>query len=306
VRFDRDPETGFLLPRARSLERPRAHPSMLFQYQQGQAGRSQASAAATVAEAVSLYAARRTFWEFEENGAGSAWVNAVTPGTYDLTVRKTSGTDTTSAQTTSSGQPGRGWFPNNAAGNASYLPTASGFRFTNTDQTFGLWLRSLTTIGGSARFIMGDVGSGATTYAMLLKLDAVDAQYHFAATSNGSTATDIDSAYNPHGTDWTLLMGGLDRTNNQTFIKVRRVGQALSTVTAAFASALYTGASSGNFALNCGLSSDTTYFSGSRDCIGTCGQAFVFNKVINDNEFDYLYNAGVGRTWAALATDAGH
>lgn len=276
--------------------------------QGGQFGRTCSTRAYLDANAAALYDAMIFFIEFSENDTTNEFLDS--KSAWPFTARTTGAlaqTSSMSANNDLSLLTGRAGFTNTTEGNSIYIPTADSFALTNSDWTFGLWCKTLTATGGTTRFLMGNVGSSATDFQSYIAIDTDD-QYHFFCTTDGAVSgrTDLDSTHNPHATSWTLLAATLDRSNNQMTFRVRRQGSSLTTVSTAFAGALYTGATTANFCINDGLSGDSTYFAGNRACVTKCDQAFYCARAINDAEFNYLFNSGSGRTWAQLQTDAGY
>ena len=257
--------------------------------------------------ALDLHNAMVSYWEFQENDAGFVYSDA--RGAYPLNVRNTAGPRNTNTAGTNSGLIGRSYNPNTSEGNTAYIPLSSGFLLPNTNWTFGLWLTGLTNALGTARFLMGNVGATATDYQAQLRIDGADNQFHFAATPSGGATglVSIDSGFNPSATDFALLTCTLDRGANEIRLRVQRIGGGgMTSVGAAFPSALYTGSSTANFCINDALSSDGTYFSGNRSGISKADQAFVLTgHAFTDADFAYLYNSELGKSWAQIQTDAG-
>jgi hypothetical protein len=261
-----------------------------------------AAAPAADPDALALYNARVSYWQFEENDASTTFIDSV--GSHNLTVRNNAGARTTSAATTAAGLVARG-FNTNDAGSTGYIP--AGFKLPNSDWSIGLWAYALSGAVGSSRFLLGNIGSAATEHQAFIALEGADDQWHYRAVDSSGTTVGIDSGINYHGGSsvWTLLCGSLDRTANQIVFRVRRVGGGTTKMTAAFTGALRTTTTTANFCVNDALSSGTTYFAGDRHFPGSVDQAFYFSKAVTDSEFDYLYNAGAGRSWASLVSDAG-
>ena len=138
-----------------------------------------------------------------------------------------------------------------------------------------------------------------------------DAKIGFVTSSDGTSFS--SSVYST--STWVsatsyFITCTLDRTNNLIRLRLKNSsGSVNENKTTAFAGALYTAAFNGNFNFNDWLYNDSTYFDGSyRGFNGTCvyDQAFFVERALSDSEFNYLYNSGNGRSWASLASDAGH
>lgn len=255
------------------------------------------------AEAAAILAALAHYWEFEENDAGSTFADA--HGSQDMLLRGTAGAGPTSVSTGSAGGlQGRYFYPNGTEGATAYIPAAGAFTFPNADMTFGAWIVAIGgSVAGSSRFIMGNIGATATDFQVSLFLDSSDNKLWLAATTDGSNTGRVvaNSGLDFDGTLWTLVTATLDRTNNEIRVRMRRSDAgSITSVGTAFPSAIYTGATTANFCINDGLSSDSSYFSGDRAQVTKADQAFYMTKAITDTEFNWLFNSGNGRTYADL------
>ena len=74
----------------------------------------------------------------------------------------------------------------------------------------------------------------------------------------------------------------------------------MNKTTTAFPGVLFTGSTATNFTVSEGLRGDTNFHSGNRSAVLLADNCFFVDKAITDDEFDYLYNAGLGRTYADL------
>jgi hypothetical protein len=195
--------------------------------------------------------------------------------------------------------------------NTAYVPRSdTALDLPNSDWSYWFWLKKAPTTGGSTRFIAGRWGATAGNAVASVTHNSADDTLHFIAQL---TARSRQLAPTPAlrltALATQLVCVTFDRTNSLIRIRVRGVtGPVDANVTAAFASALYTGSSTANFCFANSLEADGTFFSGTRglesgDRIDEPGYV---SKALSDDEFDYLYNGGLGRSWAALAADSGH
>jgi len=259
-----------------------------------------------------IQAAARAFWEFEESDTGSVFKDRV--GNYPMTVRLGGSLIETKTATgfDTSGGPhkfiGRTFMPAFTDDFTTYIPTAANFKLLNADWTFGLWVSGRAASSGSSRFLMGNVGSDATQFQAYMSIDSATDSLNFNVSTDGTVTgrTVLATAWQLAASEMALITFTLDRAANQIKARMRKVSDpAMASAQTAFAGALFTGASTANFAINDALSSDTTFFSGSRECVNKADQAFVLNMAISDTDFGYLFNAGLGKTWAQIRHDAG-
>lgn len=262
--------------------------------------------AAANPQAVALYNAMVSYWNFNENDAGTTFDDAV--GSNNLTARETAGTAATSSVTTSTGViESRGFNANTAEGRTAYIPNASNFEFPNTNWTIGGWFRNTSNTGGSTRYIMGNIGD-ASGWQCYLALNSTNHDLQCAVSTDGvAVAANVDTGYVATGGVFAFMTFTLDRTNNQIIARWREVGAgSLSSGTTAFAGALFTGVGTANFNINDALQNDSTYLAGDRAGVVVADLCFYVGKAITDAEFNYLYNGGSGKTWTQITTDSGH
>ena len=278
---------------------------MIPTFQQGQFGRSRNGN--HIAQAIQASARAGGWWhEFEDNAANSTFTDET--GNFNMTARETGATANTSTVTDASGfgNLSRTFFANNAEGRTAYIPNASAFKLPNSDWTYGAWLQMAANTGGSARFIIGNLGATGTDWQVYLSQSGSgnDLQLQVSTDGTASAAT-IDSNYVPTVGRWVLVVCSLSRAADTIHFRWRdTVAGSMSSGSAAFATALYTGSTNANFNVNDALSSDSTYFSGTRAGVTRCAQAFCYMKAATDAEFDYLYNAASGRNWTQIVSDS--
>jgi len=262
-------------------------------------------AAAVDPNALAIYNALVAWWDFEENNASTVFNDA--HGSNHLTIRSTSTTIASSTAGAAGGMVGR-FFQNQGAYVGVIPRSNTNLDLPDADHTYGGWMRMPSSTGASTRFVMGRLGSTGTTIQSALFLSGTNDRLQFQATSNGSTAVIADSGSNSGSSStWHLVTATLNRASNLIEIRRRAVGAgSLTKVTTAFPNPLYTTPSTANFVLGNAISSDTTFFSGTRMGLEASDSCFYMTKAISDAEFDYLYNGGSGMNYSTLKTAAGH
>lgn len=256
-------------------------------------------------DALSIYNALVAYWDMDENNATAQMLDS--KGSNHLSLRNTSGS-IASSSVTASGLISRAYFPNASSGNIAYIPRSNtALDITDTDQSFGGWVRGVSSVAGSARFYMGRVGSNGTTPVAWLSLDGTTGNVLMNARTSGGSNISVDAGKTLDPTAWTLVIGTFNRGANTIEIRVRKVGDAgLTYAQAAFSSAIYTAANTSNFSINGGLSADSTYFTGTRDAVFYSDASLFAAKAVSDAEFSYLYNSGAGKNFAAIKSDSGN
>lgn len=258
-----------------------------------------------IAEAVSIHTDLVSWWSFDENDAGSTYSDP--KGGHNLSVLSGGSSATTSSVSTASGKVSRAFYINGTNDRTAYVPRSNtALDLPNSDWSFGGWFIA-PGAGGVSRFFMGRWGSGATGSQAAMTVDSSDNQVHFVVSTDGSAvAARADSGANNSGTEWRLMVATLDRANNLIRIRIKGATADVN-VTAAFAGALYTSASTSNFCVNDSLSGDSTFFSGTRGLAagGACDECFYLSHAMTEDEFLYLYNSGNGKSYAQLLADAG-
>ena len=261
-------------------------------------------------EAVSLYAALRSWWSLDENDSGSSYADL--HGANPLTLRtggSTTATSAISSNAATDARIGRGAAMARTINRAAYIPrSTTAMDLTNTSQTCGGWMR-VGQAASTTSFVMGRVGTNGLSAQLYMVIEGSDGTLRVDATTDGTTATRVRT---PGTTAWSasemqLVTCTLDRANNEIVLRMRRPGANSGNMikqSAAFAGALFTGSTAANFAIGHALSSDSTFFSGDRNGIFAADEAFFFDSAITDAEFNYLYNIFIGRSYAQLVADA--
>lgn len=260
------------------------------------------SRATTNAQAASIKAALVAWWDFEENGAGTQFLDA--HGTNHLSIRTGASSTASSAASTASGKVNRAFYINNVTNLTAYIPRINtALDLPNTDHSYGGWFVG-SGGAGTARFCMGRIGSGGAIQSGLIQDSDSLASDVFLASADGSTLVKATGAVSV--STYRLFIASFDRTNN--LIRFRYKSNLVDgNVTTAFPSALYTTASNANFCISGGLSGDSTFFSGGRQLAADshADSCFYRSGVTTESEFLYLYNSGTGKNYAQLVADAG-
>jgi hypothetical protein len=255
--------------------------------------------------AVAIYNALVAWWDFEDNSAATTFNDS--HGSNHLTIRSTSGTVASSTAGAAGGMIGRRF--NNNVTYCGVIPRSNtNLDLPNTDHTYGGWMQMPASASGSSKFVMGRLGASGTTIQSAIFISGTNDRVQLQATSDGSTAVVADSGTSSGGNSvWNFVTATLNRASNLIEIRRRAVGAgSLTKVTTAFPSALYTTSSTANFVIGNAVSSDSTFFSGSRMGLNSADSCLYMTKAISDAEFDYLYNGGVGMNYTTFKTAAGH
>lgn len=251
-----------------------------------------------------IYGSLVSWWAFEENSAATTFADS--HGSLPLSSRNTAGAVATSSVTTASGKVGRAYAPANVEGTTAYSTTLA---FPDSNWTIFGWFQALNTLSVTGRFLFGRSGSADPQSQSGVFQELSTHQMTFQATpdSAGSpgTSVSLNSGFRPTDGKWFLLAASFNRSANLMEIRVRNDDAGSITKTnRSFTSALWTGSSVADFNVNDSSSSGgTAYYTGNRagcnlaDSVGYAAISFT------DAEFDYLYNAGAGRSYAALAAD---
>lgn len=291
----RDPAASVCAPRRRAQRG-----FLLNPYRFGSGG-------GVVPEALSIYSALVAYWEFEENGAGTQFLDSF--GTNHLSIRDSTGAVASSARSTATGKVGRALdFTTGGATNTAYIPRANtALDLPNANWTFGGWIQAVTLSGGSARFLMGRLGSGTagSSFVADISLDGASDNIKGRVWNGSGVSTFAGTGLYATPIGWAFYALTLNRTGNLVEFRYRPASGSFVKESAAFASALNTAANTANFCINNGLSSDGTLFSGTRHGTDKADACFHMSKAMTDAEFDYLFNGGLGRTFAQLKANAG-
>lgn len=247
----------------------------------------------------SLLSSMRSWWSMDENAASPTYADS--HGSNDLTLR--TGGSTTNTSTISSATSIKDRSSNMARvdDRCAYIPRANtNLDMTDSDFSFGGWFR-IGQDASTAAFIMGRVGDGTQIQAYLL-LDSAGALMGRAST-DGTSTTATASLGGWSSSYYALITLIFDRTNDLLGIRWKDTNGSGSSSFVAFASALYTTSTTANFTISEGLKSDSTFFSGNRNAIFYADECFFCDKAITEDEFNYLYNSGAGKSYSDLLSD---
>jgi hypothetical protein len=259
--------------------------------------------------AITAAANAGAYWEFEENDATTQFLDGSGNANH-LTTRGASGTVATSTLHGGAGLISRSFYVNNGSKIAAYIPRSNtNLDLPNSDWTYGGWFQELASSGGgvSSYLMARNGGYSVGKLQSSIWTSSSDGKVHLEVSSDGNTGTDISSGVVTSSSEWQLITATLDRTNNLIRIRVKAPSGTNANVTAAFAGAMFTTSNNANFTISGAMNADGTYpFDRPLYLGGKADLCFYVRKAISDAEFDYLYNTGSGKTWAQLATDAGH
>jgi hypothetical protein len=274
--------------------------------QLGQTGRRYGQA---FPEATTLRAALVSFWEFEDNNAGSTFTDS--HGANHLTLREGSG----SFSTTTGSTGGGGTVVNRAFGPTidnwtSYIPRSNtALDLPNSDWTVFVWSIGVRAQSDAAAMIFARMGSGGGGSAHVANIQsrATDGLFVGTLFDNASASVQPVSSIAASSTHWSALALTLDRTNNNVILRVWQNGSS-DKDTSSFPNPQYTAASNANFCFDDWLYGDSTYQASALRHInsGKFDQACFVAKAITDNEFTYLVNSGAGKSYAQLLAESGN
>jgi hypothetical protein len=259
-----------------------------------------AGSAAAGSIAGDILAALKSWWSMDENAASPTFADS--HGSNDMTLRTAGSTTNTSVVSSATAIQGQAANLARVDDRCAYIPRSNtALDMTDTDFSFGGWFR-IDQDSSTAAFIMGRVGDGAQIQAYL-NLDSAGG-LRAGATTDGSTVTSTATFGGWSATVYALIVLVFDRTNNQLGIRWKPVGGSVATSFVAFASALYTTSTTANFTISEGLKSDSTFFASNRSAVHYADECFFVDKALTADEFDYLFNAGTGKSYADLVADA--
>lgn len=266
------------------------------------------ASAGVVAEAAAIYSALVSWWPLNDNAASPTYVDE--HASNDMTLRTGGSTVNTDTINGIGGIQGENYSHMvNTNDRCAYIPRSNtAMDQTNSDFTFGLWCKLFQEDGGTAVFVMGRLGDTGISPAQPNPVIGIFSG-NLTARAVDTDVTYISTAGTPNysDTEWQLVAFTFNRTANQIELRHRRPGANsgnLTKQTAAFAAALYTTANAANFTISEGLASDTSFFSSNRSAINSAAMGFYMGAAMTDDQFNYLYNSGSGRTYAQLVADA--
>lgn len=262
------------------------------------------SAPPSNAEAASLLAAMRAWWDFEEDDFDSTFYDA--HGNNDLSLA-VEGSSAPTNQNTATGLVGRAFSPTTDSGAATaYVPRSNtALDLGDTNWTYWTWVKT-STLGTGTRYIMGRAGEGLSDYSHALRLENLTVWFQVSEDGGEAEGLGLDSGVGLHATLFTLVAATLDRSNDQIVLRCRRSDAGAATKVSASYLAPPNLSTPANFGINDGTATDGGFYPGDAHLEDAAfDSAGVADKAITDAEFDYLFNAGAGKNYGALVLDAG-
>lgn len=242
------------------------------------------------------------WWDFENNSADTAFLGS--KNSYPLNLLNS---QTTATQSTASGRKGRAADWPAAAGNDAGQVSRSNTAFDFGDQGFavGLWVYfNEMPSDDLGRRIVGRYGddSGANAnYALSLRAFPGAQQFQLSvrnAANTGWSAALSHTTGQPLVTGtWYFVVFAHDPTGDQLSLYVNGVKQTL-----AWSQGVYSGGTA-NFSLHSMRYNDISYYSTARTVGMRTDCLFAMNRLITDDEVNYLYAAGAGKNYADLIAD---
>lgn len=234
------------------------------------------------------------WWDFEQNGSGTSFLDS--HGGNPLTLSDS----TTSGRSTASGRKGRAsnW-PNAPHSSSAYVPRANTSMDANGPFTLGAWIYfNEMPADDLTRFLLGrlgGVGAQQICYAVQLRTQASQQQFNFLVRNSSDTA--LISA--PHTTglplaagQWYFVVMGVAPGVFRRYVNgVKEEG--------AYTDGVQSGGNS-NFSIGNGRRADTTDWDNSRTVGMRVDSVFYMNRGITDAEVALLYNGGAGMSYADL------
>lgn len=261
-----------------------------------------------VAEAVSLYAAMRSWWPMDDNAASSQYTDV--HGGHHLTARTGASTIDTSTVSSATAKQGRAFNCANTDNRTAYVPRSdTALDMPNSDFSFGGWFRISMPSAVTAAFVIGRVGDNNTTAIQAQIYVESDGSLRASASTDGTASGRIHANLGTgmhSSSEYQLIVLTFNRTANQIEARYRRQGYSsgtLQTAATAFPSALFTSPNDSNFTISEGLRSDTNFFASNRSAVVFADECFYCDKAMTDAEFNYLYNGGAGIDYAKLVAE---
>lgn len=256
--------------------------------------------------AQSIYNSLLAWWDFEENSAGTQFLDASGHGNH-LSIRQGGSAVSSSAASTSSGKVGRGFnIPSTSGQLTSYIPRSNtALDGTDADYSFGGWIYIASASFGTSRFLMGRFGTGSNGNS-LISLDSSDDSIRGGFSANGSTFQRVTG---PTSNGFIMfIVLSFDKTNGLVRLRIKSNQSPTRDFnsTTPFTGSLYTTSSTANFCISQALNNDSSFFSGNRDLHGVTDCCFYRSAVTTEDEFLLMFNGGSGMSFATLSALAGY
>ena len=176
---------------------------------------------------------------------------------------------------------------------------------TDRDFSFGGWFK-LQMISSTTSIIMGRTPTSAGGNYCYLSIDSSDSKIRGNLVGNsGLQATIALLGITPNSSVWQFLVLTYNKALNQLEVRFQIPAGALQKIVAPLTcGAINTVPSITNFVIGEALEGDSTFYSVNRNGVLACDECFFVNKALTDADFAYLFNGGVGKTYAQLTSDA--
>lgn len=253
-------------------------------------------------DAANLLAKMVAWWDFEENGAGTQFLDA--HGSNDLDLINLG---TTVLRSDAGGITGRAssW-PNANSSDGAQIPRSNAaFDFSGAF-TFGAWFYfNQMPTDDVTRFLLGRLGGTSATQAnyyinLATTPGAQKFQFLIRNAADSSNSSQAHNTGSPLTTaTWYFVVGCHDPVGSQQLFYVNNVKMTASPYTGG----VYSGGAS-NFSVAQGRRSDTTNWDTTRTVGCRIDGAFALSGTISDAEVDYLYNAGAGKSYSDVVADS--
>ena len=180
-------------------------------------------------------------------------------------------------------------------GDTEYFEIASNASLQFADAAFsiGCWYKPESTGGG--QYIMGKWNQTNNRREYVLVKNA-SGEIRFIISQNGTDTTTVLSGVTPSAGTWYFIVARHDPASNTIHIKV----SASADVSAAHS----TGCNANTSPFRIGAEGSSTPIAGTYTD-GLVDEAFLFNDYLTDDEIDWLYNSGNGRTYDDLLAGGG-
>ena len=305
-----DAESGLFLPRSRKALHERRLLEVKQHHQLLMGG-----GLPTVPEAVAIYNALTSWWPLDDNDASGFRDQH---GANPLSVKKASAASTSSANSNTTAAKiaagltrSYGVIASLYSHQFAYIPDSNAaLDQPNTSFTFFGWLGGNNNPLGAARFLFQ--GGGGQIY---MYIDSADGFFKARLTDSTATIITINTGAVFPLNSMRFVAFGLDRTNNLMRLRLKGPstfdGGAVTNInmTTPFPNPMQAPDANANFSLG-ELPVNEVVASGTYRNFEDGGYwsnaGYVQGKSLSDAEFDYLFNAGAGRSYASLLTDSGH
>lgn len=256
--------------------------------------------------ALSILSNLASWWTLDENAASPTYNDS--HGSNHLTQRNAGGSVNTSVNTTTGGIGSSNRWNGLRTNNLTlYIPRSNTAldMTTHASRTFGGWFHAgQGTDAGTACILMGRVGASFTKMKAYLTVSSAN-QYQGVYSTDGTTASTIVSDGTIDVSKRALVTLTYNVAGNLLELRVRLFDAvSMTKVTGALVGNIHNGSNDANFTIGENLENDATFNVNVRNGVDKGDECFFTNHALTDTEFDYLFNAGNGKTYADLVADA--